>query len=327
MNVPVIDLDTAVAAGIITREQADAVLALNGARKARRTSSYEPLPFMTSFAEIFIALGLVILFWGFRGFIAFGIQDHAPAATAAAAVLAWLMAEVFARTRRSAVAAIVCVIASAAFAGSYALGAKLPGELVAKASIFSLPVPWLPALVLAAAIARFLIPFLVWPLGAYLATMALSLSSNEQMLAGLFGIGIVSLSAAIALDRRDPTREGRAGQFAFWLFVVGSPLTVHAAFISIITWYGPHAGGKLIFVLVPAILAVTLAGLVLDRRPPVVSTLAYVGVLFAYYAAQPWLALIALGAYVVLIGTAWPAIRSAMFARLPLLTRLAPDRA
>jgi hypothetical protein len=283
---------------------------------------------MTSFAEIFIALGLVILFWGIRGFTAFGGKEQALASTAAAAVLAWLMAEVFVRTRRSAVAAIVCVLACAAFAGSYAIGAGLPGDLVARVSVLKVPIPWLPAAVLAAGAARFLIPFLVWPLGAYLAAMALSLPSTEAMLTILFGIGLVSLAAAVLLDRRDPTREGRAGQFAFWLFVIGSPLTVHAAFISIISWSGPSTGhGVLVFVLVPAILAVTLAGLVLDRRPPVVSTLVYVGILFGYYAAQPWLALIALGAYVVLIGTAWPAIRGWLLDRMPLFARLAPDRA
>jgi hypothetical protein len=323
-----IDLNAAVSAGIITREQAEAIVALGRDRKAARPASHEPLPFMTSFAEIFIALGLVILFWGFRGFIAFGAHEQALAYTAAAAVVAWLMAEVFVRTRRSAVAAIVCVLACAAFAGSYAMGAKLPGDLVAQVKMFRFPIPWLPAVVLAAGIARFLIPFLVWPLGAYLAAMALSLPSTEGMLTILFGIGLVSLAAAVLLDRRDPTREGRAGQFAFWLFVIGSPLTVHAAFISIISSSGPGTGhAAIVVLLIPAIVAVTLAGLVLDRRPPVVSTLAYVGILFAYYAAQPWLALIALGSYVVLIGTAWPAIRRWMLDRVPLFARLAPDRA
>ena len=79
------DLRAAVAAGIVTEEQAASLQALANDRAGKRASlpqEDEPFEFFRGFSEIFISIGLVILMTGLAGLLAaFGGIDGVRNAT------------------------------------------------------------------------------------------------------------------------------------------------------------------------------------------------------------------------------------------------------
>ena len=142
--------------------------------------------------------------------------------------------------------------------------------------------------------------------------------------------GLVFLVLAVRFDLGDPGRMKRASQFAFWLYVAGSPLFVHPLFLTVLGKvadsdaernFAPFVGSLLVTALV-----VTLFGLLLDRRSPVISTLAYVAVAIGLTLSKAGVGtataltatLAAIGIYVILLGAAWRNVRAAVLRRLPL---------
>lgn len=143
-----------------------------------------------------------------------------------------------------------------------------------------------------------------------------------------FGVGVISLIAAVLMDLRDRNRTGDLNQAAFWVYFAGAPLTVHPLMIV----FFRSAPADLIWlpVLVVCFL-MTVLGLVMDRRGPVVSTIVYVTGLVVYVlaklgtgtmsladAAISFLALplVIVGAYVIVLGVCWYPIRRAVLAQL-----------
>jgi len=193
---------------------------------------------------------------------------------------------------------------------------------------------------LALVLLRFRVPFLVLPLAAAIAAVTiwrgggLSGDGGTLLLAGICGLAFIA--TAVAFDMRDPARLKRPSQFAFWLYVAGSPLLVHPLFWSVLS---PSVGGEptlgVVASIVAVALVVTLVGLVLDRRSFIISTLAYVAAAVAIVLGKlgteaAWIlfaTLALIGSYVVLLGVAWRSVRRALLSRLPLgalASRLSP---
>ncbi|NCU20761.1 hypothetical protein EOM89_08495, partial [Candidatus Falkowbacteria bacterium] len=108
-------LRAAAAAGIVTEAQAASVLALHHARAGRREgmpAEDEPFEFFRGFSEIFVSVGLVILFSGVGLLVTllsgFGALVTVPAVGAA---LAWYMAGYFTIRRRMNLPSMVLALA------------------------------------------------------------------------------------------------------------------------------------------------------------------------------------------------------------------------
>ncbi len=84
--------------------------------------------------------------------------------------------------------------------------------------------------------------------------------------------GLLLLILAVFLDCRDPNRVNGWAECAFWLYVMGAPMTIHsvAAAFNATAW-----------VMVPVIVIAMLFSLIVDRRSPIISALAYVGYLLS----------------------------------------------
>lgn len=318
------DLDAAVAAAIITRSQADALEAFAMGRAGRPHASDERFVVVNNFAEVFVSLGIMIL-------IAASLVTlrQAPSGTpqivvaGGAAVLAWFLAEFFVFRRRMMAPSIVSVLAVAFFVGT-AVSVARHGST----HLWSAAEVQATALVaLGLGLVRFRVPFLVLPLAAALAFLAVDRTGGPFLFV-MAGCGLLFLAIAVMFDLRDPARVKRDSQFAFWLYVAGSPLLVHPLFWTVLSAVRDGVrGDNVLMAMAIAVVAaiVTTFGLLLDRRSPVISTLVYVafavGVILTRLAGSAialGLTLAVIGCYVIVLGIGWRAVRAAVLNRLPL---------
>lgn len=336
------DLDRSVADGIISLEQATAI------RERRAgddnlpphtvTGSEEPLTLVSNFGDVFLCLGLFILYSSATS-IASLVQIPTIAVFSGFAVLFWLLAEYFVFRLRHKFPAIISTIlfailmfqATSLYLGEVGFRDLITGNatighiaIIAGAFAFSL--------------ARFRLPILVLFLGisgTFLAyTVAKSYWADAPALWVLAGCGITLLAIGIYVDTLDRARTGLKHEWALWLFVVGSPLTIHPLFLNLVkdetpVWSNPNELITLVFALA---LVLTLAGLLLDRRSLVASSMLYVAFTLSYASykvglqRQVIVAIIpfAIGFYILVIGTQWNRIRGILLKIVPFRTFFRP---
>ena len=328
------DLDAAVAAAIITRSQADALEAFAMGRAGRPHASDERFVVVNNFAEVFVSIGIMILIAAALVTLR-SVPTGTPqlAVAGGAAALAWLLAEFIVFRRRMMAPSIVSVLGVAFFVGT-AVSVARHGST----HLWSAAEVQAAALVaLGLGLVRFRVPFLVLPLAASLAFLAVDRTGGPFLFV-MAGCGLLFLAVAVMFDLRDPARVKRDSQFAFWLYVAGSPLLVHPLFWTVLSTVrnGKLGDSGLVAVVIVLVAAVvTLFGLLLDRRSPVISTLAYVAIavatvlvrLGAGSAVTLGLTLAVIGCYVIVLGVGWRAVRAAVLSRLPLgglLAKLPP---
>ena len=97
-------LSEAVTQGIITQAQAEAIRVL-GLERAGRD---EPVQLVSNFSDLFLCLGLFILYWSMSAFTALYAGDPLLVRVAFA-VLFWVLAEIFVFKARRKFPAVVCV--------------------------------------------------------------------------------------------------------------------------------------------------------------------------------------------------------------------------
>ncbi len=322
------DIDEAVANGIITPEQA---LALKSKIAERDPgANEEPFAFVDNFGAVFVIVGLVILQgapWLFSAILS-GVA--LPLLYGGFAMVYWGLAEGLVRGRRR----LPATVSSLLFvydgtSGAQILTSQLLGTTGGLGAFVAGDAGFLAlaALLSALALARFRLPLLVLVLALSIVALALTLL-NAPTLWIMGGCGLASILIGIVLDLRDPTRTGAWHEWAMWLFVVGSPLTVHPLFVTVIRDRMRNgidaAGGVVVLVLVLAFV-VSFVGLLLDRRSLVTSSLVYLASAFAYLLfrtfADPVSLLgvipLTIGAYVIVLGVAWRPIRHAVLRVLP----------
>ena len=326
------EIDQAVAKGIITPGQALELKA--EAAKQDPGVAEEPFAFVDNFGAVFVVVGLVILQgapWIF-GTVFGGIV--APVLYAGFAAVYWVLAEGFVRGKRR----LPATASAALFVYDGAIASQLlTGQLLGAGAGLS----WFAAsqdgflafaaILLAVALVRFRLPLLVLGLALSLVALALSLL-NAPTLWIMGGCGLALILTGIVLDLKDPTRTGAWHEWAMWLFVVGSPLSVHPLFVTVIRdrvegrgFSEVFDGGGTIALVIGLAFLVSFLGLLLDRRSLVTSSLIYLAVAFAYLlfrtVGDP-ISLIGvipltIGAYVILLGVAWKSIRRAVLSALP----------
>ena len=340
-------LDEALSRGIITNDQRQKMAGISGEQKGDSQERLKPIGTMN---EIFVTAGVMVLFAGIGGLLA-QLLHSALFAGVIDAAIAWAVALKFHQAKRFRLPIIYCCLHAAmvlAMACKWQLmGVGAPavtppgwyhpyghGYIPHTTSLAESLVPLVVGgAVLAASAWRFRIPFMMLPIGVLFAVAvtiaARSADGTASLRVLLGGCGLAVLAVAVYFDLKDPQRVTRWSDFAFWSYVIGSPLFVHSLFLSLILNTGARfqlmLGGALSIALLAA--AVSFAGLLLNRRALILSTLFYVGyVIFRLLAGvialggpatMLLLTLVIIGLYVTLLGSRWAQVRRGVMRRLP----------
>lgn len=330
------DLQSAVAAGAISHEAAEALRAHSAGMRAAPSADEEHFRLITGFNDIFVTIAAVLLLVAAAG-IGHAIGPGVPGILVAGG--AWGLAEFFTRKRRMALPSIVLLLA---FVGGVA---AIPIHWLAETNT-NTPEP-VGALVgagiglLAAGAAwlhwrRFKVPITVAAGAGALAVTIIALivsglmagNANRDpepyLLPLVFAAGLAIFAYAMRWDMTDTARETRRSDVAFWLHLLAAPMIAHPLF----HWLGISGGenigaGSAIGVLVVYIL-MGLVALAVDRRALLVSALAYVLVALTWLFREFGMVELNVAVTGLVIGSAllalsafWTPIRRAVVEKLP----------
>lgn len=276
------DIDGAVAAGILTRETADAFRAHVAGGRATPAVDEEHFRLITGFNDIFVSIASILVFIAAAMFG--GIFGEGGGNGLTLAAVAWGLAEYFTRKRRMALPSIIYLLV---FAGGvfWAVTAALNHG----ASPFSDREGPLPIAIAAAITAgatwlhwqRFRVPITVAAGAAALVGVALALllsiapGAEDWLVLIMMAAGLAVFATAMWWDMSDPERRTRHSDVAFWLHLLAAPLIVHPVFSLLGIMEGGATALQALLVLVLYI-ALGLVALAIDRRALMVSALAYV---------------------------------------------------
>ena len=342
------DLRAAVSVGTITEAQAASILSLSEARRGARENISgldEPFELFKGFNEIFIVVGLTILFAGWMGLSGLSIlmaeqvsiqtMFYAAITMAAAAGLATY----FTRKRRM-------IAPSIALSIMFAIGATQLGASLGRAVSFETPTVWsitgaVTALSLFAYWIVFRVPFtlLLVALSVFGTTFALTLVSGASLMdarqmfllsgTGPFSIitillGLIGLAIALWFDMGDPHRVTRRAQNGFWLHIIAAPAIVNTVALTLFEADTPMA----LLILIAFLTLMAPFAIIIDRRSFLVAGIGYVVALaFTVIEGNAFLIILLLGAGLVFLGAKWEAMRRALMTTLPEFpgkTRLPP---
>lgn len=326
------DLDAAVAAGVLPQQTAFALADFVRDGAAGTVSEDEQIRLVTGFGDIFVTLGIIL----FLGALSYLLTDWTALAVAP---VAWGLAELFTGQRRMALPSIVLLAAfvlALFFGTADALG---QGVSLLRSNA------WVQATAAVVALAgaalhwwRFRVPITIAAGFASFAALVAALvfgSFPDLPAAFVFlPLGVAAFLLAMRFDMRDPLRQSRKADMAFWLHVLAAPMIVH----SVMPWLADTSNmtttGAMAILSVFFVLAVV--ALVVDRRALLVSSLAYVG--YSLGALLPRsgftlleggnlaVTLFILGAVVLLLSLVWRPLRAWLLSLLPakLSNRLPP---
>lgn len=341
------DLRTAVQRGLLTEAQAAGLTAIAEARRqavAGVAPGEEPFVLFKGFNEIFIVIGLSILFLGWVGIsTALGAEVFSPGGLdtvlVAAVTLAGLAAVqgYFTLTRRMIAPSIALAIMSGLTA--WVLGMALAGVFGLQALGASAFSSATVAGVMLLHYRRFRVPFdaaiiataafsTVWSLFAIggilpdagLGLLHLSGSGSLSVLSLVFGL--LTFALAMRFDMSDPLRVSTRSTTGFWLHVTAAPAIVNTVAVFLLSG---GEGGKLLLLIF--LITIALVALAIDRRSFLVSGAGYaVWLIFELFDGSAMVILF-LGFGLVFLGAQWDRLRSALMRALPEFpgkTRLPP---
>lgn len=327
------DLTAAVAAGIVTTEQASALAALARSRHAlpSPTVDEEDVRFVTSFNDIFVTLGIALVT---GAIVAFGAKSFPSLTAPAVAVLAWGLAEIFSARRRMAFPSIVLAglfVSAAAMSVMPILAdsrfTALAGGLVAFGAAYA---HW----------RRFGVPIAMAAMtaGGVGAVIGLLVAAVPKVLETHLDIvvlvtGLVVFAFAMRWDASDRQRRTRRTDTAFWLHILAAPLIVHPLAAMVGAGFGAgHIQAPGIVLAMFALLAIV--ALVVDRRALLVSALIYFGgSILVLLERSGWVGTSSaattigvVGAVVLLLSIAWAPMRAFVLRFVPARVRaLVPE--
>lgn len=344
------DIRAAVSANILSEAQAASLLALSQERLGHRNATApneEPFELFKGFNEVFIVVGLTILYSGWMAITGIDIMASTLFGSGSALLLTLVglagvagCAMYFTRQRRM-IAPSIALTVMAGISGW--LFASVLAPMLSVYGDSSAPfVAGLTTLILLGWYLAFRVPFAVAMIGVgVFATLialftgsnfALSdlenlfLLTNEGTLAWLtVALGLVGFAVAMMFDMSDPHRVSRRASSGFWLHVVSAPAIVNTIALTLFEVDTTAAYGTLIAVLG----GLALVAIIIDRRSFLVAGVGYVvalAVTLADGSAIGWSILI-MGAVLVLLGAQWERLRGAIMRALPAFpgkTRLPP---
>lgn len=330
------DLQSAVSAGALSRDAADALR--NHARGLRTgpVADEEHFRLVTGFNDIFVTIAAGILLVALAGI---GDAIAPGAAGVLIAFGAWAMAEFFTRQRRMALPSILLMLA---FVG---------GVMAVPINILAETEPNLPDRVgamIGAAIAlsgagaawlhwrRFKVPITVAAGAASIAAMVIALitaaimpmlnnSDGEAIILALvFVAGLAIFAWAMRWDMSDRARETRRSDVAFWLHLVAAPMIAHPLFHWLGVTDGENIGAASAVGVLAVYVLMGIVALAVDRRALLVSALAYVLIALTWLFREFGMVELNVAITALVIGSAllclsafWSPIRAAVVSRLP----------
>ncbi|MEM6615715.1 MAG: hypothetical protein AAF619_04240 [Pseudomonadota bacterium] len=337
------NLKAAVAEGILSADQSARLFAFSARQRGEATeytSEDEPFRFVRGFRDVFIALGLILLFGGIAGSVLATFTTgliFLPAEPlklagvfAILSVFAWLTGELVTARLRLPLASIVTVSAFAAAIGAATFYATVAlffdvsegvvGILVGVSSIVATILYYI----------RFGLPFALLPIAAAGVLIFISLAdtispgaiqAHASIVFGLAGIFVFII--AMAYDTRDPQRITRFAECAFWLHLLAAPLIVHSLINALGEVNRLTTGSASL--IVGIIVLIGLIALIIDRRALLVSTLIYLGTVVSFAlgntgldgSEQFYVTLVVLGAFALTLGLGWLPLRRIVFSTLP----------
>jgi hypothetical protein len=338
------DLESAVAAGVLTPQAADALRGHVAAGRATPAVDEEHFRLLTGFNDIFVAIAAVILLVAVSWIgdsIRFGGDWSGPSPLSGIFVAgtAWGLAEFFTRKRRMALPSIILLLAFVG--GVFVAIASLAGVTIGESAfqdnerLAALVIAGSAALAAASAWLhwrRFRVPITIAAgaaavVGVALAIIAYIVGDTESLgdvllgFALLLGIGVFLF--AMWWDSSDPRRETRRSDVAFWLHLLAAPLIVHPIFSLLGLTDGRATTGEAIIVLLVYVV-LGLTALAIDRRALLVSALVYVlwalSDLFERFGAVELsfaLTAFIIGSALLLLSAFWHSARRTVVAPLP----------
>lgn len=330
------DLQSAVSAGAISREAADALRAHASGMRSAPVADEEHFRLITGFNDIFVTIAAVLLLVACGG-----IGDAAAPGVAGLLIAgaAWGLAEFFTRKRRMALPSIVLLLA---FVGGVAaipinilaemepnLSERTNALLGAGIGLLTAGAAWLHW-------RRFMVPITVAAGTAALVMMVIALivsavptlvTNNEPetvLLPMVFLAGLGVFALAMRWDMSDPGRETRRSDVAFWLHLLAAPMIAHPLFAWLGVSEGENIGGGAVFGVLGIYVLMGLVALAVDRRALLVSALAYVLVALTWLFDQfgmvelnVALTGLIIGSALLMLSAFWAPIRHAVVRQLP----------
>ncbi len=333
------DLRAAIGAGMLSEAQAASLISLAEERegvRARRSGLDEPFELFKGFNEVFIVIGLSILFAGWMGvtglslFTASNGYILGMAFSIVAMIGVVLLARYFTLTRRM-------VAPSIALAVMFGLSAFQLGLSIGNALDFYTDMSLtlgvaVAGLFLLAYYAMFRVPFTVALIALSIATTSFGLafmggntpsdpmelfllSANGPFAVITIILGVIGLIIAMAFDMSDPHRVTRRAASGFWLHVIAAPAIVNT--VALTLFQQPDAGTQMLLLLF--ILVMALFAVIIDRRSFLVAGVGYVVALSISVVDGngAFLVILLLGAGLVLLGAQWERLRGALMRTLP----------
>jgi hypothetical protein len=355
------DLDAAVSASILTRPQADALLAF--ARERRRTllgrlGEDERFRFLKGFNDVFLTTGVLFVvaaLIGASGTRSPGDWLRAPVLPVvfAAPIVIWVLAEVLVGRMRAvlpgiALATSLCYFAACAVDSLLPLSSLPHAERYSRSALnfnkdlvlYSIAAAFAAA---SAFYVRFRFPFALL-LMAVTAAIGVLTAINLQLGPGQWSylaallMGLVIFALAMRFDMSDPERLTRRADNGFWLHLVAAPLIVHPLVSQMLGPETARSAWTPVMVLATVVL-LGLVAVVIDRRAILVASLSYLFAAVAYMFKIPdaqgdgasySLALALVGVFVLALGLGWRPLRAFIlrpFAGYDFLKKIPPIHA
>jgi hypothetical protein len=321
-------LDDALARGIISDSQREQLAKM---QQSDALDSDERIQSISKFNELFMSFGVFVLLNALEGLLGQMLSSDILVSSLSV-VLALAVAFWFHHKKRFRLPILYCAL-RAAFSVAVALRIAYTGQddflSAIDETMWPLIIPLGAGLItLIAATGFFRIPFLMLPIGVLftiIITTAAQFSDNDLSLRLLLGgCGLLILSIAIMLDLKDNMRVTRTSDYAFWAYVIGSPLFVHSLLLPLIINDIESLNIPWLLIAV-MVLGVTLVGLCMNRRALILSSLVYVSILlgklmtqnvFSNSATGLLITMLVMGAYVMLLGAKWGDIRHYALSRI-----------
>jgi len=323
-------LQNAAEKNIINKDQIEPLyqFILNEQTELLPENKEEPLKFIRSFGDIFIALGVVLLVIAINMTSISGYYYLLPAAGFI------LIAEWLVRVRRLALPGIFILLSILYFI-SKSFAVNYENISFSEQSIISLGVISLCSLLF---YLRYKMPFSLLPFAASLVAIIIIQTGldalNNPVIFVILGFSI--FCCAMWFDSRDTQRQSYLSDSAFWLHLLASPLMVHGALLPMLTsdqaWLSSMSN-DILMILFFAVFFLT--ALFVDRRAMLVSTQLYAIYALTQLFGSDLIAagnvmiyvLMVLGMLVIFFGTYWYKTRRLVFgflANWP-ISRYVPD--
>ncbi len=345
------DIRAAVAANILTEEQASRLTIFAESRLGFRDHMLvddEPFELFKGFAEIFVTVGLGMLFSGGLVWLIASQGNYFVALTGA--VVSFGMAFYFTLKRRM---NLPSIFLASVFAGNIAvLSFVLLLDPINPSEYDFLYTGIIGMIAMLIWFRVFKLPFSMFLFGLFGALVALAvaaiMSPNVldifELRRGVFDLnnasyfpistlvfGVLIFILAMYFDTKDPHRVSRFAASGFWLHVLAAVAIVNTVALTLF-----NIGGAMGYTLTSlALLGIALVALIIDRRSFLTAGILYMAYLI--YAAfngnsgggefATIATFFTIGLFITVLGTWWAQIRASIMARLPnfpLKNRLPP---